>query len=452
MSITAVINLYKRPYTLIQQLSAIKNQSVKPENIIIWKNTVEGIELPKIPDELNNNIIIIDCSKNLGVWPRFYAGLFCNSKYICVFDDDTIPGCDWFKNCLNTMETHRGLLGTIGLRFIKGNDYIHEFPRMGWEGANENTEQVDIVGHSWFFEREWITELTKFEPDYSSMLSWGEDICFSYCLQQIGINTYVPPHPRSNMNLWGSHPKLALQYGADNNAISYLPGSVTKFDNFLKLFIEKGFKTMNNKIKLNYNLECIGNYYIPNDVKNGIAVDIGGNTGYFSLTYKEYFKKIYLYEAQRECYSICVNRLKEYENINIYNEAVSNTSNNYVNLLKHKSDDSGSVCVFNSNLEEKEWTDIIVDSNIKTISLEDILYRCGGYIDYLKIDCETSEYDILINKKLDNIKYIAIEIHWQIGKKQWDELLGYILTYFDIVINNDISYGNSNKEYLFKHK
>jgi hypothetical protein len=248
MSITAVINLYKRPYTLIQQLFAIQNQSIKPENIIIWKNTMDSIELPKIPDELNNNIIIINCSKNLGVWPRFYAGLFCNSKYICVFDDDTIPGCDWFKNCLNTIETHRGLLGTIGLRFIKGNNYIHEFPRMGWEGANENTVQVDIVGHSWFFEREWITELTKFEPDYSSMLSWGEDICFSYCLQQIGINTYVPPHPRSNMNLWGSHPELALRYGADNNAISYLPGSVTKFDNLLKLFIEKGFKTINNSI------------------------------------------------------------------------------------------------------------------------------------------------------------------------------------------------------------
>jgi len=248
MSITAVINLFKRPYTLIQQLSAIQNQSVKPENIIIWKNTVEGIELPKIPDELNNNIIIIDCSKNLGVWPRFYAGLFCNSKYVCVFDDDTIPGCDWFKNCLNTMETHRGLLGTIGIRFIKGDIYMPELPRMGWDGANENTEQVDIVGHSWFFERKWITELTKFEPDYSTMLSWGEDICFSYCLQQIGINTYVPPHPTCNMNLWGSIPEFASEYGGDDNATYLRPESDSKFNMLLKLFIEKGFKTINNSI------------------------------------------------------------------------------------------------------------------------------------------------------------------------------------------------------------
>jgi hypothetical protein len=119
---------------------------------------------------------------------------------------------------------------------------------MGWDGANENTEQVDIVGHSWFFERKWITELTKFEPDYSTMLSWGEDICFSYCLQQIGINTYVPPHPTCNMNLWGSIPEFASEYGGDDNATYLRPESDSKFNMLLKLFIEKGFKTINNSI------------------------------------------------------------------------------------------------------------------------------------------------------------------------------------------------------------
>jgi len=42
------------------------------------------------------------------------------------------------------------------------------------------------------------------------------------------------------------------------------------------------------------------------------------------------------------------------------------------------------------------------------------------------MDCETSEYNILINKDLSNIEFLSIEIHWQLGKERWDELLKHI--------------------------
>jgi len=246
MSITAVLTLYKRPYTLIEQIIALKKQSIPPENIIIWKNYSEGIEMPKIPDNLNKNIIVIESSKNFGVWARFYVGLLVNSMYICVFDDDTIPGKDWFKNCLDTMNTHCGLLGTIGLRFKKGNNYSH-YPRIGWDGPNNNVEQVDIVGHSWFFKREWLSYFSIYNPDYDKMLRCGEDIYFSFILQKHGINTYVPPHPISNTDLWGSNSQKAIQYGTDKNAISMTDGT-NNFNSALNHFIKLGFKTMINKI------------------------------------------------------------------------------------------------------------------------------------------------------------------------------------------------------------
>ena len=55
MSITAVLNVYKRPHTLVKQLYAIQNQSIPPENIIIWKNYAEGITIPEIPEDLCNH-------------------------------------------------------------------------------------------------------------------------------------------------------------------------------------------------------------------------------------------------------------------------------------------------------------------------------------------------------------------------------------------------------------
>ena len=242
MSITVVLTLYKRPHLLLEQIKSVMDQSVQPENIIVWKNTTEGVCLPEIPPDIKNKIIIIDSGKNFGVWARFYVGLLVNSTYVCVFDDDTIPGVDWFKNCLNTMETKCGLLGTIGLRFRSGYGYSN-YQRVGWDGPSNEIIQVDIVGHAWFFKREWIHYLTEYNPDFNTMHRRGEDICFSYILQKHGINTYVPPHPPNCINMWGSNPHLAMLYGTDQNATNMIDG-MAGFDNALTHFKELGFKIL----------------------------------------------------------------------------------------------------------------------------------------------------------------------------------------------------------------
>jgi len=291
MDITVILTLYKRPYTLIEQLIAIQNQSIQPESIILWKNYAENIFLPEIPENLKKNLTIIDSTNNFGVWARFSLGLLAKTKYVCIFDDDTIPGKDWFKNCLDTMKVKRGLLGTIGIIFKEGNNYEGKV-RYGWDGPSENIEQVDIVGHSWFFEREWLSELWKFNPDYDTMLCAGEDIAFSYQLQQIGINTYVPPHPVNNINLWGSIPNTAWKYGNDNASI-YLNEGSDKFDKVLKLCISKGFKTIMNSKIMNSNLDINSNsinhlnFFISKiEKKESFAIIRPGDGEYLIMTNK----------------------------------------------------------------------------------------------------------------------------------------------------------------------
>ena len=248
MSIPAVLTLFKRPHTLIEQLRAVKTQSISPEHVVIWQNAAPGITMPDIPDDLKDNVTVIQSSKNFGVWARFTVGLLFNSKYICVFDDDTIPQVNWFKNCVDTMAVKRGLLGTVGLRYKEGIEYVHDDPRCGWPGPNESIEQVDIVGHAWFFEQEWLSHLWSFTPDYSTFFCAGEDIAFSYCLQKVGINTYVPPHPNDRRDLWGSDPGKAWRYGLEPVAISMDPSSKKIFSDISADFIiNKGFRTMNNE-------------------------------------------------------------------------------------------------------------------------------------------------------------------------------------------------------------
>jgi GT2 family glycosyltransferase len=246
MSITAILTLYKRPYSLIEQLEAVQNQSVPPESIIIWRNSVEGFELPKIPEKLMNKVTIINSSTNFGVWARFAVGLVANTEFICVFDDDTIPQYNWFKNCLDTMKVKEGLLGTIGIRFDAGKAY--RGTRFGWDGPSDEIEEVDIVGHAWFFKRSWLGYLWQFTPDYNIFLRCGEDVAFSYMLQRVGIKTYVPPHPKNDLSMYGSTPALAMEYGNDGKAsIALTPGMIERFGQVLEYFIVNlGFKTINN--------------------------------------------------------------------------------------------------------------------------------------------------------------------------------------------------------------
>ena len=181
-------------------------------------------------------------SFNFGVWSRFSAALNSRNEFICIFDDDTIPGKNWIKNCLQTLEKQNGLLGARGVRFASKKKYIvgEEF---GWSNPSNEIEQVDIVGHSWFFKREWLSYFWREIPNFNEFSFVGEDIHFSYVLQKyLGLNTYVPPHPNEDKTMWGSNEDLAMKIGTDKFAISYDEKRLNEMDSCLLNYIKKGFQ------------------------------------------------------------------------------------------------------------------------------------------------------------------------------------------------------------------
>lgn len=217
--ITAILNGYKRAENLNEQLDALNNQSLRPDEILFWYNNPGDDSL--INHNIKNRIAGVYCTHNFGVWARFAFAFMARNPYVCIFDDDTIPGRRWLENCMETMKTHEGLLGTVGLRYSgPASSYYDHYVRFGWiENGNNNDEtvQVDFVGHSWFFKKEWLSHMWREVPDPKYNIC-GEDMHFSYMLQKYaGINTYVPPHPSSNIELWGSTNGVA--YGRDANSL-----------------------------------------------------------------------------------------------------------------------------------------------------------------------------------------------------------------------------------------
>jgi len=239
-SISVILNGYRRGDVLNEQLAAIEGQSVKPEQVLLWYNNPGHDQDPNY--EIGTKIPTAYCTYNFGVWARFAFALNAESEYICVFDDDTIPGSRWLENCLNTIKDYNGLLGTIGVRFQSTNGY-DPHTRVGWANPNENTEIVDIVGHSWFFKREWLATYWRELPEIGTSRLVGEDMHFSYTLQKyLGLNTYVPPHPHNDPEMWGSKPDVAWRVGRDDSAISMNYTNLHHMNNAYLDYIKKGFK------------------------------------------------------------------------------------------------------------------------------------------------------------------------------------------------------------------
>lgn len=237
--ITVILNGYKRGSHLKEQVAAIKRQTLQPTEIMLWQNKGEPFD-----DLITNKLVHANCNKNFGVWARFSYALNAETEYVCIFDDDTIPGRRWLENCYETIQNHDGLLGTIGVKFLSKNSY-QPIQRVGWSDPNETTEQVDIVGHSWFFRREWLSTFWRELPELGSSKLVGEDIHFSYTLQKyLNKKTYVPPHPKNNLEMWGSLPHTAWKIGQDSVAISMNNTHLGEMSKTFVNYINKGFKIL----------------------------------------------------------------------------------------------------------------------------------------------------------------------------------------------------------------
>lgn len=245
MNVTVMLNGFRRPHVLETQYEAIKNQTYPVQDIMLWKN-FSPEAWNKFPESATSRMITASCSENLGVWARFAFALNAATKYVCVIDDDTIPGCEWIENCIRTMQTHKGLLGCRGVRMV--DDNYRNYPGCDYQsicGNNENIEQVDIMGHSWFFEKDWLRYYWLEMPD-TRLLYGGEDMHFSYAIKKhLDLNTYVPPQPSDNKNMWGSLD--ALKYGQDMVATSRSSAGYVQANQYWNYILNQGHKLVKDQ-------------------------------------------------------------------------------------------------------------------------------------------------------------------------------------------------------------
>jgi hypothetical protein len=104
---------------------------------------------------------------------------------------------------------------------------------------------VDFVGHSWFLEKDWLGVMWINSSTFYAFRYVSEDAFLSYSLKKwLGIKTYVPPHPINNLDMYGSLPDKALEYGQDKDiAIGFNQEQLKKMNIALQLLVKQGMRS-----------------------------------------------------------------------------------------------------------------------------------------------------------------------------------------------------------------
>ena len=254
--VDVVLSAYKRPEVLAQQFEAIKNQTLKPRRIFLYQDAVQFGEKVILDENILNQLDGYQIAKeNGGVWKRFeYAAKVTKSPYVCVFDDDTIPGRRWLENChMNMIAEDGGIFGTNGVILTGIENYPAQHIPVGWHVSNEETFEVDFVGHSWFFKKEYLNWMLA-KPYKKDFKYAAEDMCLSSAAQEHGVKTFVPQHPRNILSLWGSIPQYGNVYGNTAAALWLNPNSINTMKQALYTIHNGGWKFLMEREHLYFNM------------------------------------------------------------------------------------------------------------------------------------------------------------------------------------------------------
>ncbi len=245
MDVSVVLTTYKKPEALEKQLNALCNQSLRPKEIFLFQDWIDESYSISYKETLLSRFDKVKiCTENQGVWKRFeFARSECNGKYVCIFDDDTIPGERWLENCFVNMLEKEGVYGTVGIVVDDYTKYpFAGFTRVGWHNPYQKRTIVDFVGHSWFLKKDYLEYMFDGTEKYQCYKRAAEDMCLSFKCKQHGIATYVPPHPYYDQTMWGSLPQYGMKYGQVSTAISQNSEGCKSMRAALRDYVQEGWR------------------------------------------------------------------------------------------------------------------------------------------------------------------------------------------------------------------
>ena len=159
--------------------------------------------------------------------------------------------------------------------------------------------------------------------------------------------------------------------------------------------------------------------------KEDIVIDIGSHIGYFTIYAANNADQglVYSIEPYKESFKILEKNLKlnNLTNVKLFNAAISKVTEQITLYIDKKNHIGNSIFETNETIESEK-----VDS----FSLKDFVNNNKiEKIDFLKIDCEGAEFEILLNfdkELMKKINKISAEVHENGNTGSLDELVDFL--------------------------
>lgn len=219
---SAIITLWKRRDYITEQYRALAHQSIPPREIIYIING-DHISSDTVIEATGPLARVLHSDIN-SLYTRFsFAGL-ARSPYVCVVDDDVIPGFFWMENAMRVCRQYNALAVASGRLYAPGAlrgffkvvgsvDKLDE----GYISCARSDTYCDWGCNSYFFKREWIGHILS-RPRYLDSWKSYDDIQLAASLfLGGGIPTVTPMQPSSDPRFCAS--LREKEYGADKYAI-----------------------------------------------------------------------------------------------------------------------------------------------------------------------------------------------------------------------------------------
>jgi hypothetical protein len=250
--LTVIINAWARPQFLPLVWEGIQYQTRRPRETWIIQNFPQG--RAPVPSEFferarAHGTRIIDSDLNHGCWFRFFlAALYCRTRFVAIYDDDTLSGRLALETAVGELERKPGVYGGFGMTLRKEPEGPRYWSRdlSGWAGAKDHTEQVDFVGQMWLMETSWLRELLRHVPERlvttrEPARECGEEMYVSFVAQRLGLPTYVYTHGSEYNARWSSI--QAYEMGFTPDAMS-MNGGLSQADYYVRHFVDAGWKLL----------------------------------------------------------------------------------------------------------------------------------------------------------------------------------------------------------------
>lgn len=140
---------------------------------------------------------------------------------------------------------------------------------------------------------------------------------------------------------------------------------------------------------------------------SGTVIDIGSHIGIFCLYALQYCDRVFCFEPDTNNFNLLVENLKKNKaaNVFVFKQACSSKTGNMQFYLSDH--DLAAHNLYKKNTESFQ--------EVKTITLEDIFNQNKiESCDFLKMNCEAAEYEIILNSSdncLKKIRKISIQYH-----------------------------------------